>query len=241
MGGGGGLPPCPADQNELLWQATRPGSSHLLWAASGLMIELLIHQIDECCWLKDAWPASVHGLGGRVPNMRDCGQNHHAYAMEFTFPDGTKALVDNRNIRQCHNDFVTYAHGTKKAAQFSGPVHRSIVHTYKGQRLERDDIDWRADDETRPLHQYEWEQLLGAIRTDRPHNETERSIKANLAAVMGRAAVHSGKVITWDEAMASDFKFVDNVDELDYDSPAPVQADENGCYPVPVPGQWTEI
>jgi predicted dehydrogenase len=241
MAGGAGLPLRPADKNELLWQVGNPGVKHLLWASSGRMIELLIHQIDECCWIKDAWPVSVHGVGGRVPYLRDCGQDHHAYAMEFTFADGSKALVDNRNINRCYTDFVTYLHGTTCAAQFSGPIHRSIVHTYKGQALNRDDITWRAPSEKRPLHQYEWEVLLDAVRNDKPHNETERAIHANLVSVMGRAAVHSGKIITWKEALASDFQFVANVDDLDVDSPAPVQADENGCYPCPVPGQWTEI
>ena len=241
LGGGGVLPPCPPERNELLWQAARPGSSHLLWAASGLMIELLIHQIDECCWIKDAWPVSVHGVGGRIPEKKDCGQNHHSYSMEYTFPDGAVARVDNRNIAECHGDFVTYLHGTKCAAQFSGPIHRSEVHTYKDQRLDKDNIVWQAEGEKKPLHQYEWEVLLDAIRNDKPHNETERAIYANLASIMGRAAVHSGQIITWEQAMASDFEFVSNVDELDYDSPAPVKADEEGRYPAPIPGQWTEI
>jgi len=241
LGGGRGLPPRPADKNELLWQAARPGSSHLLWAASGLMIELLIHQIDECCWIKDAWPTMVHGVGGRVPNLLDCGQNHHAYSMEYTFPDGAVARVDNRNISKCYGDFVTYLHGTKCAAQFSGAIHKSDVHTFKDQRLDENNIAWKADPEKKPLHQYEWEVLLDAIINDKPHNETERSIYANLASVMGRAAVHSGQIITWEQAMASDFEFVSNVDDLDYDSPAPVKADEEGRYPAPIPGQWTEI
>ena len=83
--------------------------------------------------------------------------------------------------------------------------------------------------------------LIDAIRNDRPHNETERAIKANLVAVMGLAAVHSGKVITWDEMLASRFQFCDYVDDLDFDGPAPVQADDQGRYPAPVPGQWTEV
>lgn len=100
---------------------------------------------------------------------------------------------------------------------------------------------WKADPETKPLHQYEWEVLLDAIREDKPHNETEQAILANWVAVMGRAAVHTGQMITWEQALASDFKFFPKVDELDYDSPPPVKADENGCYPAPVPGAWTEI
>ena len=57
---------------------------------------------------------------------------------------------------------------------------------------------------------------------------------------MGRTAVHTGKVVTWDEAMASKFQFSKvDVGTLTTDSPAPVDA--GGRYPAPVPGAWTEI
>jgi predicted dehydrogenase len=240
MGGGGFLPPRKPDDKELLYQVGA-GKIHLLWSSSGLMIELLIHQIDECCWLKDAWPVSAHGLGGRVPHANDCGQNHHAYSMEYTFADGTTALVSNRNVQGCYNDFATYVHGTKCAAQFSGNIHAATVHTYKDQRIHKDNIDWEADKEPCSPWQAEWNVLIDAIRNDRPHNETRRACLANLVAVMGRAAVHSGQVITWDQMLASDFFFCDYIDDLDYDSPPPVLPDDQGRYPAPVPGQWTEI
>jgi hypothetical protein len=57
---------------------------------------------------------------------------------------------------------------------------------------------------------------------------------------MGRAAVHTGKIITWEEAMASNFQFCANVDELTEKSPAPVQADSQGRYPAPIPGKTVE-
>jgi predicted dehydrogenase len=238
---GGFLGPRPAGENELLWQVGGAAKNHLLWSTGGWMGELMIHQIDECCWIKDGWPVAAQGFGGRVPHDDDCGQNHHTYSMEYTFADGTKALVNNRNITGCDADFVTYVHGTRCAAQFSGPVHQSVARMYKGQRLAKGEVTWRADRERRPLHQYEWEQLLGAIRRDRPHNETERAIHANFAAIMGRAAVHSGKTVTWDEVQSSEFAFVANIDALDAESPAPVKADEHGRYPAPVPGRWREI
>ena len=84
-------------------------------------------------------------------------------------------------------------------------------------------------------------ELLRAIRSDKKHNEVKRSAYSNLAAIMGRAAVHSGKIITWDEAMASNFKFCSDVDTLTEKSPAPVRADAQGRYPTPVPGVWSEI
>ena len=58
---------------------------------------------------------------------------------------------------------------------------------------------------------------------------------------MGGAAVHTGKIITWDEVMASSFQFCANVDTLTADSPAPVQADERGRYPVPMPELGSDL
>ncbi len=57
---------------------------------------------------------------------------------------------------------------------------------------------------------------------------------------MGRIATHTGKVITWDQVMKSDFQFVKDIDNLSFDTPAPVQPDEKGIYPSPIPGFTVE-
>jgi hypothetical protein len=44
-----------------------------------------------------------------------------------------------------------------------------------------------------------------------------------------------------DEVTGSDFQFCDSVDQLTLDSPSPLNANRNGRYPVPVPGEWTEV
>ena len=63
----------------------------------------------------------------------------------------------------------------------------------------------------------------------------------NLADIMGRAAIHMGRIITWDEAMASNFQFCPNIDSLTYESAPPIKAGAEGRYPVPIPGEWVEI
>ena len=239
MGGSARMEPFPHDQNELLWQIRRP--YFFMWVSSSWFIEMMIHQVDECCWIKDAWPVSAHGIGGREPNSEDCSQNLHTYPIEYTFADGTKAMVNNRLMSNCHNDFSTFVHGTKCAAQFSGSGHKPTVQMYKDQRTTKNNITWKPEKEKLSPYQVEWDVLLNAIRRNQPHNEVRRSALANLASIMGRAAVHYGKTITWDEMLASDFKFCPDAGALTVKSPAPVQADAQGCYPVPVPGAWTEI
>ncbi|MHB1306449.1 MAG: Gfo/Idh/MocA family protein [Limisphaerales bacterium] len=229
----------PPTEKELHWQIRH--FTDFFWVSGGLFAEMNIHQIDEICWLKDAYPVSAHGIGGRAIHNTDCGQGLDSFSIEWTFADGTKALDVVRWLPGCHTDFATFVHGTKCAAQFSGSNHDGVVHIYKDQRCERDNIGWRAAREPLTAWQAEWDDLLDAIRRDLPHNEARRAALSNLADIMGRAAVHSGQVITWDAAMASDFSFCPDIDTLTNDSAPPVQADERGHYPVPVPGQWIEI
>jgi len=225
--------------SEVLWQIQRP--YQFLWASAGIFIELMIHQIDECCWIKDGWPVSAHGIGGRAPGAADASQNLHTYSIEFTYADGAKAMVNGRYIPKCLSDFATYLHGTKCAAQFSGNIHAPTVQTYKDQRITRDNIAWRPEQEKASPYQAEWDALLSAVRHNTKHNEAKRAAYSNLAAIMGRAAVHTGKLITWEQALASEFKFCPDVTTLTENGPAPVKADAQGRYPVPVPGAWTEV
>jgi predicted dehydrogenase len=239
MDPGGWMGPFKKGDNELLWQIRNATRFH--WASSGFFIEYMIHQIDECCWLKDGFPVAAHGVGGRSANNTDCSEILDSYSIEYTFADGTKAQVVGRYIPNCYNDFVTYVHGTKCAGQFSGNIHAPTSRIYKDQHVSDSNVAWKPPKERVNPWQAEWNDLLGAIRNDKPYNETRRAALSNLAAIMGRAAVHTGKIVTWDEAMNSKFQFCDHVAQLTESSPAPIRADANGRYPVPTPGVTREI
>ncbi len=239
MGAAGPLGPRKPDEKELFYQIRN--FTKFLWVSGGLWAEMDIHQIDELCWIKDMWPATAHGICGRVATSTDTSQNLDSFSAEWTFPDGTKAYDVVRYIPKCYDEFATFIHGTKCAAQFSGNVHAGTVHIYKDQRCERDNIRWQADQEKISPWQAEWNEMLGAIRADRPHNEAKRAALSNLADIMGRAAMHMGRIVTWDEAMASNFQFCPNIDQLTDESEPPIHADAQGRYPVPVPGKWIEI
>jgi len=238
--GGGGLGNQGANANKLMSQLEF-GRIHLLYVGSGHMVDNLIHQIDECCWIKDTWPVRAHGLGGCWPRSKDCGQNIDAYVIEYTFADGTKAFCEFRRMNDTYREFATFIHGTKCAAQFSGQTHAATVHLFKDQRIERDNVSWTPAKDVYSPWQYEWNVFINNIRNDRPHNELKRAVYSDLTALMGRAACHIGQTVTWDQMMNSRFQFCNHLDELDYDSPAPAQADADGQFPVPTPGKWTEI
>jgi len=240
LGGAGWLKNQGEKSNELMSQL-QFGRIHLFWIGSGHMVDNLIHQIDECCWIKDAWPVSCHGLGGRVPRSEDHGQNIAVYSMEFTFADGTKAFCGFRRANKARKEFATFIHGTKCAAQFSGNIHAATVHMFKDQRIEGGNIAWTPTKDAYSPWQYEWNIFIDSIRKDRPHNELKRAVYSDLTSLMGRAACHTNQIVTWDQMMASKFQFCNYLDDLRYDSPAPVKADRDGWFPVPMTEQWKEI
>ena len=235
----GGMGAKPEGYDELLWQIRN--FTRFFWVSGGLFAEMNIHQIDEICWLKGDLPVTAQGIGGRAANSANRGQGFDSIAIEWTFPDGTKATDSVRWLGgNCHNEFATFAHGTRCAAQFSGNIHKGTTQIYKDQRIAKDNIVWKAPKETHSPWDAEWNVLLDSIRNDKPRNEVKRAAYSNFADLMGRAAVHSGEIITWDEMFNSKFQFVENIDAMYYDTEPPVKPGPDGYYPVPIPGQWSE-
>lgn len=227
--------PKPEGISELLWQIKLFHS--FLWASGGSYSDFLIHNIDECCWMKDAWPIKAHGIGGRTDRGDNVDQNFDSYAIEYTFADGSKFYLDGRNVPGAHEEFASYAQGTKGSAIISTSSHSPAkCRIYKGQNMTKKDLVWAAAQPEPNPYQLEWDHLIDAIRTDKPYNEAKRGIEASLVTSMGRMAAHTAQVVTWDDILGSDHEFAPNADKLTLDGPSPLLADANGKYPVPQPG-----
>ncbi len=69
--------------------------------------------------MKDAWPVTAKGSGGRHYRGDYIDQNFDTYSVEYTFADGTKLFLEGRNIAGCQQEFASYAHGTKGSAVIS--------------------------------------------------------------------------------------------------------------------------
>jgi myo-inositol 2-dehydrogenase / D-chiro-inositol 1-dehydrogenase len=59
-----------------------------------------------------------------------------------------------------------------------------------------------------------------------------------MSAILGRMATYSGKLITMEEALAKGASLVPDESALAFDKKPPVMPDENGFYPIPVPGTY---
>ena len=230
-------PPRPSGSAELAYQIQRFHS--FLWASGGCFSDFYIHIIDHCGWLKGAWPVQAQALGGRHYRGDSIDQNFDTYSVEYTFPDETKFIMDGRCISGATNIYNSFAHGTKGTAIMSrsgdcgGPSA-----TFKGLGSSKANLLWESKlkpDEGNP-YRNEWNDLVDAIRENKPYNEAKRGVEASLVTSMGRMAAHTGRLVTYDQILNSKHEFAPNIDKLTMDGPAPLVADANGKYPVPQPG-----
>jgi predicted dehydrogenase len=232
--------PKPKEMSDLEYQIRRFHS--FLWASGGCYSDFLIHNIDECCWMKGDWPVRADGAGGRHYRGDKIDQNFDVYSVEYTFKDGTKLQLEGRTMPGCKTRFASYVHGTKGSGIISFNSHSPArPKLYKGHNLppiaKKADQVWAWDQPEPSPYQLEWNDLLAAIRNNKPYNEVKRGAEASLVTAMGRMAAHTGQTIEYDQILNSQHEFGPDVDKLTLSSPPPLLAGADGKYPVPQPGK----
>ena len=233
--GSAAVGPKPDNISELLYQIRN--FHGFLWASGGAVSDFLIHNIDESCWMKNDWPVQAKASGGRHYRGDNVDQNFDSYSIEYTFGDGTKLLVNGRTIPGCHQEFASYAHGTKGSAVISSRAHTPAKsRIYSGHNFSKQDLTWAFPGPEPNPYQLEWNVLIDAIRNDKVHNEVERGTKASLVTSMGRMAAHTGQLVTYDEMLNHEHEFAPNLDKLTLASAAPLPSGDSGKYPIPLPG-----
>jgi len=230
-------PALPAGANEVAFQLQHPNS--FTWVSSGFFIDWHCHNVDIACWTKGAWPVSAQGFGGRC--YEAAGSQFDHYTVEYTFADGTKLFAFSRHMNGCWNTYADYAHGSRGSAVLMATLGQPRPKIYRGHDMTDANLLWQFDGPDPNPYRAEWQLLLDAIRRNTPHNESRRAGEAEVAAIMGRAATHTGQLVTWDQVMKSDFQFVKDIDGFSFDSEAPIHAGPNGIYAAPQPGITKEI
>jgi predicted dehydrogenase len=227
-----GVNPRQTGMNELAYQIRN--YSNFTWLNGSFIVDWLIHNIDVCCWVKNAWPVEVQGQGGR--QVRDeADQLFDHYAAEYHFADGTRMFAQGRHQTNCWEFFGDIIHGAKGSAVLGEGVAKPRI--YKGHQQTPANLLWNYDGQEANPYQVEHDLFFDAIRNDKPYNEAERCAKSCMTAIMGRMATESGRLITWDEAINSNITLAPGLEGLNMDSTAPVMPDASGHYPIAMPGK----
>ena len=168
-----GFTPKSPGESELAHQIRN--YSNFTWLNGSFMLDWLIHNIDICCWIKQGWPVSAQGHGGRqVRTAPDQLFDH--YSVEFTFADGTRMQAQGRHMANCWGFFGVVVHGAKGSAILGEGQAQPRI--YKSHRQTPDNLIWQHKGPEPNAYQVEHDVLFDAIRQDKPYNETDFSVKA---------------------------------------------------------------
>ena len=198
---------------------------HFCWLCGDNICEQHIHNLDVGNWvIGTSHPVEANGMGGctarYLGDTKGTGQIFDHHFVEFTYADGTKMFSQCRHMKAPGRSVSEAAHGTKGTSNCAGEIDG--------------ENEWRFDGKGVSGHQQEQTDLIAALRAGKRYNEGYYGATSSMTAVLGRMANYSGKVVKWDDAMASDItEFPEN---LAWDAPAPVQKDDDGDYPIPIPG-----
>ncbi len=223
----------PKQENETVLAHQIHNYSNFTWLNGSFLLDWLIHNLDVCCWVKDAWPVSAQGHGGRQVRTHPDQLFDH-YAVEYRFPDGTRLFAQGRHMSNCWGFFGDIIHGaTGSAVLGEGIKHPQIFKTHEQTGK---NMVWDFKGGLPNPYDVEHELLFRAIRSNEHYNESERCAYAAMTGILGRMASESGKEITWEAAMDSKLVLAPGLADFTMDSPAPIMPDENGRYPIAKPG-----
>ncbi len=204
---------------------------YFTWICGDHILEQHIHNIDVANWFIGATPVSAQGMGGReVRKGKDHGHIFDHHFVEFVYPDGQVIASQCRHQPGCLNRVEEVFQGTKGNIRVHGGNY-GMIKSAKGTTIYEHDGQNDIDP-----YQYEHNVLFAAIKAgEYKFDDVQQGADSTMTAILGRMATYSGQQISWDEAMATDLELTKDLNSFN-DEP-PIKPDENGDYPVPVPGK----
>jgi len=205
----------PAEMSEMEWQCRN--WLYFSWLSGDHIVEQHVHNIDVINWAMGAMPKNVMGMGGRQVRVApQYGNIFDHFAVEFEYPNGVRVASQCRQTKGCHERVEERIVGTKGVAWSTSSATRITGAN-----------PWTFEsDEINPYVQ-EHIDLIASIRAGTPLNEGKRIAETTMSAIMGRMSAYTGRMISWDWAMA---KSMLNL------SPAKYELGPNPVDPVAVPG-----
>ena len=197
---------------------------HYNWLTGGLIVNLLIHQIDVFNWFFEKNPLNATGFGGL--HRRPTGDMYDFYSADYGFDDGRHFHAMTREIDGCSNKVEEIIFGTKGYTNC-----QNKIFDYAGNTIW--EYEYPLDKDGQPTNRvaispFDQEHInfVTAIRTNKPVNEAHNLAAATLVCLMGSESAHTGRDISWEDIMNSNLSLGPEEYAL-----GPVEIP-----PIPVPG-----
>ncbi len=200
-----------------------------IWQTGDSIVNLLVHNLDVICWFFEKHPVRATGFGGR--HRRQSGDMYDFFSVDFAFDDERSVHGSTREIDGCSNKVEEIIFGTEGYTNC-----QNKIFNYDGRLIW--EYEYPLDEDGRPTERvavspYEQEiiNLINAIRTNNPVNESHDLAVSSLVGIMGRESAYTGLDITWEDMMNSDLRLGPEefqMGPVDYEPVTPVPGRDPG-------------
>lgn len=199
------------------------------WLCGDHIVEQHIHNIDVANWFIGEFPIYAQGMGGReVRKGKEYGQIFDHHFVEFTYPSGAVISSQCRHQKGCLDNVSESFMGTKGKI-YTDSQNKGIITGYDGSTI----YEHQGTNDPNP-YQTEHDALFASIKAGGVISDAEHAAKTTMTAILGRMATYSGQLITFEDALNKGRSLMP--ESYSWDTIPPVTPDENGFYPIPVPG-----
>ena len=226
----GGVWVNPRQPNETEMEHQMRNWYYFNWLCGDHIVEQHVHNIDVANWIKNKYPVSAYGAGGRfLRNGKEHGEIYDNHSVEFVYDDGTIISSQCRHFTGGANRVDESFQGTKGKVFFDSN-NKGKIWDHKGKVL----VNYEGKNDANP-YQTEHDELFAAITANEyKFADAENAAKSTMTAIMGRYATYSGDIIKWDDALNSPISLFP--ERLAWDAMPKVLPDANGNYPFAIPG-----
>ena len=200
------------------------------WLCGDHIVEQHVHNIDVANWVKNKYPVSAYGAGGRfLRTGKDYGEIYDSHSIEFVYDDGSVISSQCRHYTGGANRVDESFQGTKGKV-FLDASNIGKIWDHKGKVL----VNYEGKGDANP-YQTEHDELFAAITANQfKFSDAENAAKSTMTAILGRYASYSGNVVKWDEALNSEISLMP--ERLAWDALPKVLPNFDGTYPHAIPG-----
>ena len=195
---------CSWNGSEPWFKTRKPGQSdveyqlmnwyHFVWLCGDHIVEQHVHNLDVVNWAMKGHPLKAVGQGGRIGRRAGApavaGHIYDLFSIEYEYAGGVPLHSYCSHVPGTTSDVSETIYGTKGSSRISSYM------------IGKEQIHKKDRTELSPYVQ-EHIDLIQSIKAGKPLNELQAVAESTLTAVLGRMAVYSGKVVTWDMALNS--------------------------------------
>ena len=149
------------------------------------IVEQHVHNVDVANWFIGSPPATAIAFGGRA--RRVTGNQYDFFSVDFDYGKDVHVHSMCRQINACYNRVSEFFTGTNGTSWGNGGIKmRTPVEVPSP-----DFPEFNGGDTQQQVD------FLKSILEEKPVNEARQVAEATLAAIMGRIAAYTGKMVRW--------------------------------------------